>query len=159
MSVVNIGMKGTIPPEIFYIRSLADLQFSEGRLDGSIPEAIKKSTRIRTLDLRNQQLSGAIPAVFYDTLLRTVHLDFNQLTDNINGLEKMTNLVSFTASGNKLTGQIPDLTLSNLKSKWNSCPSITMIVIQCTWIPWLFHMTCMHFSNNLKMYFFEFWPF
>ena len=113
MSGADIGLKGTIPPEIFSMPRLKDLELEfntldprqRGQLEGPIPEAIFEAKSIRALDLQRQRISGEIPAAFYETPLREVDLDNNALTGSITDVEKMTNLVFFTASNNPFDKQ------------------------------------------------------
>jgi len=82
----------------------------KGGLDGDIPANIGLSNQLRLLDLQNQQISGDIPASFYQSTLREVDLDGNKLTGVIsNDVKDMQNLVFWSASGNNFDRQvIPD---------------------------------------------------
>ncbi len=111
----DIGLKGKIAPEIFFIPKLKDveIEFSDdddkkrGKLEGSIPDSIQNAEKLAAIDFQKQKLSGEIPEAFYNTIsLREVDLDFNELTGTISdSISKLTNLVFFTASGNNFERQ------------------------------------------------------
>ena len=110
----DIGLKGTIPPEIFSLPYLEELDLGfhlddprkRGNLEGPIPDAIFNAKRMRVLDLQKQQISGEIPNAFYNTLLREAYLDGNQMTGSItSAIQNMQNLIHFTASHNPFDRQ------------------------------------------------------
>ena len=114
MNGQDIGLKGTIPPEIFSILRLKALELEfhtadktqRGQLEGPIPEALLDAKMIKALDLQRQKISGEIPAALYASSLKEVELDSNQLTGSISSLiGNMTNLVFFTASNNPFDKQ------------------------------------------------------
>ncbi|XP_077251090.1 putative LRR receptor-like serine/threonine-protein kinase At1g07650 isoform X2 [Tasmannia lanceolata] len=110
LAIQGSGLQGPIPSGISFLENLYDLRIGDinGPSLGFPP--LSKMTGMRTLILRNCNLSGAIPDYIGTmTKLKTLDLTFNKLTGNIpsnfGNLQK-SDFMYFTS--NLLTGPVPD---------------------------------------------------
>ena len=109
-------LRGTLPPEIGDLVHLTDLilhwnsRLGCDGLEGPIPPSLGGLTELLTLDLSENNLSGAIPAALGDGLLQLdiLNLSWNRLSGGIpTSLGKLTNLTELDLSNNRLEGEIP----------------------------------------------------
>ena len=133
----NMGLTGSIPPQLGNIPRLTTLILSQNQLSGEIPSELGRLAQLQYLYLRDNQLTGSIPAEWGTTgytlpaLLRIVlynnqlsgsiptalgslaklqwlYLDNNQLSGNIPAaLGKLAKLQRLYLNNNQLTGRIP----------------------------------------------------
>ena len=100
---------------------LGDQTISVG-LTGSLPAELANLTKIRTLNLGNNQLTGTLsPSWSAFTNLTYLDLHHNQFTGSLpNSWSGLVNLVSLGIYDNKLTGSLPDSwsALVNLTQLW-----------------------------------------
>ncbi|KAK4782349.1 hypothetical protein SAY86_016451 [Trapa natans] len=129
------SLTGELPPDIGAMTELIKLSLSKNRLSGRIPgEEIAACTRLQMLDLGGNEFSGeipgqiglipslgisvnlsfnkfsgAIPAEFSKlTKLAVLDLSHNELSDNLDSLASLVNLVSLNISFNNFSGEVPD---------------------------------------------------
>ncbi|WJX67783.1 hypothetical protein P8452_52220 [Trifolium repens] len=101
------GLSGPIPSGISLLRNLTDLRISDldGSEDAPLPQ-LNKMTSLRTLILRNCNISGKLPDYLGTmTSLKTLDLSFNKLSGTIPSTYaamKSSNYIFLT--GNLLTG-------------------------------------------------------
>ena len=129
----NLGLAGTIPPEIslfvrpqslyFYaneisghipnslccLTSLTDVDLSENLLEGHLPNDIGNLTSLTYLGFSYNKLTGTIPSsIGRLSKLRTLKGDYNQIQGTIpSTIGQMSSLVYFVLSYNQLVGSIP----------------------------------------------------
>ncbi|CAN7049636.1 unnamed protein product [Brassica rapa subsp. trilocularis] len=97
------GLKGPIPDSIFHLKNLQDLRVTDITGIDSFPNITSKS--MITLILRNVSLSGQIPSyVWYMKGLKTLDLSFNNLSGEVQSLEKAPEHTYL--NGNMLYGNI-----------------------------------------------------
>eukprot|EP00249_Psilotum_nudum_P032527 c4816_g1_i1 orf=380-2872(-) len=90
--VGSIPLQGSLPSDSAFISSpsfitqLQELELSNNKLSGTIPDEIGKIQTLQVLDLSNNQISGIIP----------------------NALDSLSRLHDLDLSGNQLNGSIPD---------------------------------------------------
>ncbi|GER28729.1 leucine-rich repeat receptor-like protein kinase family protein [Striga asiatica] len=115
-------MEGSLSP------SLADLSYLETllitgmkRITGTIPQAFFRLSRLTTLVLDDNALSGPLPPTL-PTKLNALSLSGNRFTARIPSLSLFTNLSTLSLSRNLFIGQIPPLppTLQFLDLSFNS---------------------------------------
>ena len=137
LSLLDNGLRGSIPPELGYLSNLEWLGLTNIRsvrvgtegignwdkrneLRGPIPAEICKLSNLEWLCLSGNQLSGSIPPQLANlSNLKSLSLDNNQLNGSIPPqLANLSNLERLSLSGNLLSGPIPPqlANLSNLKS-------------------------------------------
>jgi Leucine-rich repeat (LRR) protein/tRNA A-37 threonylcarbamoyl transferase component Bud32 len=87
----NNSITGAIPPEIWNMTQLSQLDLSSNRITGELPESISNINRISKLQLNGNRLSGKIPS----------------------GIRLLTNLEYLDLSSNRFSSEIPP-TLNNL---------------------------------------------
>ncbi len=140
----NVGLSGTIPPELGLLRDLEILSLSGNMLRGSIPRELADLEKLVTLDLTGCFLTGTLPQTFGSTYLvsllladnaisgrffqdgdsphlrsiQEIRMENNLLTGTIHGptLSKMTELHSLSLSDNDLSGLIPGEELGSMPS-------------------------------------------
>ncbi|XP_038691933.1 MDIS1-interacting receptor like kinase 2-like [Tripterygium wilfordii] len=107
--------------------SLAYLNLSYNKLNGSIPSQISQLTKLISLDLSNNQLSGTIPAdIGLLTHLEVLQLGHNSLAGLITQeIGKLKSLNKLSLQGNNLKGPIPtslgnltNMTYLDLSNNW-----------------------------------------
>ncbi|CAH8299185.1 unnamed protein product [Eruca vesicaria subsp. sativa] len=97
------GLNGPIPDSIFRLKNLRDLRVSDITGIESFPNISSKS--VMTLILRNVSLSGKIPSyVWYMPHLKTLDLSFNNLSGEVQSLEKAPEYTYL--NGNMLSGNV-----------------------------------------------------
>ncbi|CAK9144708.1 unnamed protein product [Ilex paraguariensis] len=114
------GLRGSIPPSITNLTSLSQLNLSQNRLYGPLPDGFFTSLNsLEIIDLSYNSLSGPLPSS--DRLpntIQTVDLSSNHFTGTIQSsfLQPAANLLSFNISNNSFTGLIPSSICSNSPS-------------------------------------------
>lgn len=117
---------GTLPPSLFTLPNLLDITIIDNKdLTGLIPNL---PSRLRTLNLSNNELSGPIPRLLGTPHLQMLKLENNRLSGSIPDLpDSLTNveldnnmldgfiphlppnLREFRLSNNRLSGHLPEL--------------------------------------------------
>ncbi|XP_077251081.1 putative LRR receptor-like serine/threonine-protein kinase At1g07650 isoform X3 [Tasmannia lanceolata] len=110
LAIQGSGLQGPIPSGISVLENLYDLRISDINGTSLGFPSLSKMTGMRTLILRNCNLSGEIPRYIGTmTNLKTLDLTFNKLAGNIpsnfGNLQK-SDFMYFTS--NLLTGPVPD---------------------------------------------------
>ncbi|KAG4949880.1 hypothetical protein AAZX31_15G198000 [Glycine max] len=106
----DTNLSAQIPPSVGDLPYLESLVFHKfPKLVGPIQPAIAKLTKLKYLDLSNNNLSGPIPDFFAQLKnLDDIDLSFNNLSGPIpSSLGKLPKLAYLDLSRNKLTGSIP----------------------------------------------------
>ena len=109
ISLIDNGIKGNIPDEIYELNNLESLLLSLNNLFDKISPKIGNLEKIRRLDLGDNSLSGVIPEEIYLlTELTFLRLSQNQLSGEISKkIEHLTKLKYLGISRNQFTGSIP----------------------------------------------------
>ena len=109
LSLIGIGLSGTIPPELGSLANLDRLNLDHNRLSGQIPSRLRILTNLTELSLSGNQLNGRIPSQLGSlTNLESLNLSNNGLSRQIpSELGSLTNLTELSLIGNELSGQIP----------------------------------------------------
>ncbi|XP_031277396.1 receptor-like protein 6 [Pistacia vera] len=100
------SLDGRIPPSLFALPSLQNLQLANNRFEGQIPEfSVASSSLLKTLDLSGNRLEGPIPVSIFE--LKSLHvllLSSNKLNGTVQQdmLQKLGNLTSLDLSYNSL---------------------------------------------------------
>ncbi|OVA00891.1 Protein kinase domain [Macleaya cordata] len=118
LSLVSLGLWGTLPSNISRLSSLEILNISSNFFYGDIPQEISSLTSLQTLILDNNLFTGRVPVWLSDLPVLTVlSLRNNSLTGYLpNSLSSLENLRVLALSMNRLSGQVPDLSsLRNLQ--------------------------------------------
>ena len=119
LNLWDIGLTGSIPPEIGNLSNLEWLDLRNNQLTGSIPPEIGNLTNLERLMLFHNQLTGSIPPEIGNlTNLTALSLIDNQLTGSIpSEIDNLTNLYIMSLNNNQLTGEIP-ATICDLNIDW-----------------------------------------
>ncbi|XP_038882583.1 probable inactive leucine-rich repeat receptor-like protein kinase At3g03770 [Benincasa hispida] len=118
LTLVSLGLWGSIPGKIAHLSSLEILNMSSNFLYGAIPPEISLLSGLRTLILDDNMLAGQLPDWFHVLPLLTVlSLKHNILNGSLpNSLNELENLRVLSLSHNHFYGELPDLsTLTNLQ--------------------------------------------
>ncbi|KAL3777556.1 hypothetical protein ACHAW5_006307 [Stephanodiscus triporus] len=144
LNLANVGLTGTIPPELGLLEDLEHLTLSGNMLRGSIPQEIADLKKLVTLDLTGCFLTGTLPQSFGSSSLvslqlannaisgrffregdsphlqsiQEIRMENNLLTGTLHGptLSRMTGLVSLSLSDNDLSGLIPGEEIGSLSA-------------------------------------------
>ena len=100
---------GTVPAAVSKLQKVRTLNLIDLGLTGELPKELGELSKIQSLEIYNQKLSGGIPAEIGNaTTLKTLWLHNNGLTGTIPAaLGKLVNLESLKLDQNQLTGKIP----------------------------------------------------
>ena len=131
--ISELGLNGSIPPELGQLSALTALEIQENQLTGPIPPELGNLSDLDYIALHHNQLTGPIPSTFGNlTKLSWIHLGWNQLSGPLppelgnlkelhylnlryNGFTGpipsewggLTDIQKFLARNNQLSGEIP----------------------------------------------------
>ena len=118
----QIGLSGTIPPELGQLSQLQDLTLSFNDLTGAIPPELGQLSNLQYLWLPYNQLTGSIPPKLGQlSQLQDLNLSSNDLTGPIPPeVGQLSQLLNLYLQYNQLTGAIPPELgqLSYLQELW-----------------------------------------
>ena len=105
----NLLLEGPLPPELFNLTGLTELNLSRTDLGGPIPPEIGQLANLERLYLVNASLTGPIPAEFGElTNLKTLSMTSNYLSGPIPPeIGKLTELEQLYLYWNEHEGRIP----------------------------------------------------
>ena len=108
-------LKGTIPNDIGFIKTLETLDLDNNLLEGTIPLSIYRLTNLQQLDLDQNQLSSTIStSIQRMTNLRLLQMNNNDFSGTIpTEIGKLTNLRVATFERNQFRGRMPDEVCAN----------------------------------------------
>ncbi|KAL2478133.1 putative inactive leucine-rich repeat receptor-like protein kinase [Forsythia ovata] len=118
LSLVSLGLKGPLPPEIGKLSSLEILNVSSNYFDGSIPREISSLKNLQTLILDYNRFTGQVPDwIGSFQALTVLSLKNNSFSGQLpNSLTNLGSLRTLVISANNLSGQVPVLhNLTNLQ--------------------------------------------
>jgi len=109
LTLINNGLSGEIPPELWTLTELVVIKLKYNNLTGPIPSDIGNLTNLTKLELQYNNLSGPLPTEFWAlTNLKELRLQKNQLTGSIppeiGNLNQLTHLYLY---GNDFSGNLP----------------------------------------------------
>ena len=109
LNLPEMGLAGTIPPELGSLSNLTDLYLGGNQLTGTIPHELGSLSRLTVLSLWGNELTGAIPPELGSlSNLTILSLSRNELTGAIPPeLGSLSNLTRLWLQNNQLTGAIP----------------------------------------------------
>ncbi|KAF8685365.1 hypothetical protein HU200_043989 [Digitaria exilis] len=110
LNASNNSFTGQIPTKVcFNAPSLVVLELSYNHFSGSIPPELGNCYTLTSLKAGHNNLSGTLPdALFNISSLEHLSLHDNQLEGSLNGISKLTYLVTLDLGRNGLSGNIPD---------------------------------------------------
>ena len=114
ISLTDNNLSGTLPKELDSLSKLESLDLSWNQLSGLLPEW-NNMTALQTLYLYTNQLSGPLPKWNNMTTLRYLSLSDNQLSGPLLEWNNMTALQSLELSHNQFNGDLPE---------WNNMTSL-----------------------------------
>ncbi|CAM8883560.1 unnamed protein product [Rhodiola kirilowii] len=105
----QMGLDGFLSPAIGKLTELKELSLPDNNLVDRIPLEIIDCRKLEILNLKNNLFSGSVtPQLSSLTKLTTIDLSSNQLSGHLTFLTQLTNLVNVTLSDNRFTGGLPD---------------------------------------------------
>ncbi|CDO96827.1 unnamed protein product [Coffea canephora] len=109
LNISNLGLTGTIPPQLGNLSFLMSLDMSGNNFYGELPHELIRLSRLRVLSLGINMLSGNIPSwVGSFQQLRHFSLKNNSFTGFIPpSISNMSKLETFNLQFNSLQGAIP----------------------------------------------------
>ena len=127
--LTELGLTGSIPPELGGVADVRRIDLDYNTLTGGIPRELGNLPDLELLYMDNNQLSGSIPPEMGNLRnLKSLYLSDNMLTGGIPPeLGNLSNLRQLIIEDNSLTGAIPPELgdLSNLRSLYLSANMLT----------------------------------
>ncbi|PIA51239.1 hypothetical protein AQUCO_01100225v1 [Aquilegia coerulea] len=111
LSLVSLGMWGSLPDKIHRLQSLESLDLCSNFLYGSIPPQISRMVKLQILSLDENFFNGTIPD-WFDSFsnLTILSLKSNYLEGTFpTSIGKSNKLVNLALSHNVISGKLPDL--------------------------------------------------
>ncbi|TYJ09973.1 hypothetical protein E1A91_A11G176200v1 [Gossypium mustelinum] len=119
LNLSNMGIKGTIGPQLGNLSFLVSLNLSGNNFHGELPRELASLRRLKLVDLSDNALSGEIPAWFGNlTALQQLYLGGNRFQGEIPWeIGKLAALEKFGVQNMSLVGQLPSsiFNISSLK--------------------------------------------
>ncbi|PPD96432.1 hypothetical protein GOBAR_DD06552 [Gossypium barbadense] len=119
LDLSNMGIKGTIGPQLGNLSFLVSLNLSGNNFHGELPRELASLRRLKLVDLSNNALSGEIPAWFGNlAALQQLYLGGNRFQGEIPWeIGKLAALEKFGVQNMSLVGQLPSsiFNISSLK--------------------------------------------
>ncbi|MBA0860524.1 hypothetical protein Goshw_018460 [Gossypium schwendimanii] len=119
LDLSNMGIKGTIGPQLGNLSFLVSLNLSGNNFHGELPRELASLRRLKLVDLSDNALSGEIPAWFGNlTALQQLYLGGNRFQGEIPWeIGKLAALEKFGVQNMSLVGQLPSsiFNISSLK--------------------------------------------
>ncbi|KAJ0018117.1 hypothetical protein Pint_11752 [Pistacia integerrima] len=110
LNISNLGLTGTLPPQLGNLSFLATLAIRNNSFYGSLPEELAHLQRLKHLRLSVNRLSGELPESIFDNLphLELLYLSYNMLQGKLpSTLSKCKKLQYLSLGVNYFTGAIP----------------------------------------------------
>ncbi|KAF9599197.1 hypothetical protein IFM89_035656 [Coptis chinensis] len=118
LSLVSLGLWGSLPSKISRLFSLEILNISSNFLSGAIPQEVSVLRSLQTLILDNNMFNGSVPKWMGElSLLAVLSLPNNSFSGSLpNSLRGLNTLRVLSLSMNQFSGEVPDLSgLTNLQ--------------------------------------------
>ncbi|CAI9090544.1 OLC1v1025343C1 [Oldenlandia corymbosa var. corymbosa] len=109
LDISDLGLIGTIPPELGNLSFLSSLDISNNSFHGNFPEELAQLHRLKMLNIGRNNFSGPIPS-FFDSLrnLRYLYCSRNAFSGIIPpSIANLSKLEELTLNRNFLEGSIP----------------------------------------------------
>ncbi|KAL8051597.1 hypothetical protein ABFX02_06G158300 [Erythranthe guttata] len=112
LDISNMGLVGTIPPEIENLSSLVTLNLGYNRFHGPIPSSVFNMSLLETISVASNSLSGNLPVDIcsHGSLGRLVVLDlsYNDFDDEMpSSLGQCSQLEVLSLFANRFDGKVP----------------------------------------------------
>ncbi|CAA2933672.1 probable inactive leucine-rich repeat receptor-like protein kinase At3g03770 isoform X2 [Olea europaea var. sylvestris] len=118
LSLVSLGIWGSIPDKIHRLQSLEYLDLSWNFLYGSIPQTLSRIGQLQIVKLDGNFLNGTFPD-WFDSFSNFTSLSLrnNLLSGSLpSSIRRITTLTAIVLSNNAISGKLPNLsTLSSLQ--------------------------------------------
>ncbi|XP_058100957.1 probable LRR receptor-like serine/threonine-protein kinase At1g07650 isoform X2 [Magnolia sinica] len=116
-------LNGTIPSEWATMRHLVGLSLMGNRLSGPFPKTLTKITTLTNLSIEGNRFSGPVPSELGNLInLQKLVLSANELTGELPAtLSKLTKLADLRICSNNFSGKIPDFI-----QKWTQIKKLHM---------------------------------
>lgn len=105
LSLVNLGLWGTLPAKISRFGGLEVLNISSNKIHGSIPQSIAKFKNMKSLVLSDNLLNGSVPDLKGLSVLEELDLSDNKLGPSFPSLGN--NIAKLVLSNNSMRSQVP----------------------------------------------------
>lgn len=101
----NNGLRGSLPSEVFFLESLEVLSMYDNNVQGQLPDNIGRLSSLIHIDIERNLFSNTLPTALSNmTQLSTFVANSNRLTGMIPDLQLLTNLAILTLGDNRLSG-------------------------------------------------------
>eukprot|EP01018_Ginkgo_biloba_P031383 Gb_33035 [translate_table: standard] len=113
LEILNVSsnfLYGAIPQELSSLRNLQTLILDNNMFNGTVPDWLSALPSLAFLSLRNNSLNGSLPtSLSIIQSLRVLYLSGNQLSGDLPDLSSLTNLQLLDLQGNRLGPVFPTL--------------------------------------------------
>eukprot|EP01018_Ginkgo_biloba_P011195 Gb_27461 [translate_table: standard] len=113
LEILNVSsnfLYGAIPQELSSLRNLQTLILDNNMFNSTVPEWLSALPSLTFLSLRNNSLNGSLPtSLSVIQSLRVLYLSGNQLSGDLPDLSSLTNLQLLDLQGNRLGPMFPTL--------------------------------------------------
>jgi hypothetical protein len=113
------GLSAELPKELSLLKHLGDISIQRGSVEGTIPPNVFKIPNLKQVDLDKNVMSGTIE-VHEKSSVQRLDINFNQFSGSIDFLTLFPNITEAHLDNNMFTGSIPESLgdLTNLRKSY-----------------------------------------
>ena len=106
LSLPRNNIKGVFVESFGDLTELISFDFGVNKLRGAYPQSMKKMTKLYAISVRENELSGPLDFSAFPEM-QFAHMDFNHFSGDLSSLSKCTKLAVLGLTDNEISGSIP----------------------------------------------------